>query len=416
MKKTKLFNLILSSIICLITAGSIIGSFLLAKEADDTIYVRNKNDLNNIRNNLAGHYVFNVDGYIDIDESWVPIGSKEHPFTGYIEGNGHGINMKNGFFIGNESSDIGLFAYNEGIIKHLKVMVYGQTLNFESNDCKYETLNLGMVCGVNAGYVTGCKIYFSKLSIAEKIASLNCGGVAGVNSGQIQGCSINSGTNLDITSNTNFGFFVGKSCGNSIIKYCWRSNYFLINCNGENNCIGYCCGYCESGHFENIGISLQNGNFDLPVELIINSKNNSNIIVGGLIGKINAKGDISVNNIALNLSFMSNILFGNYSFVVPIINTNNHPLKLNNIWCSGKVSLSSNSEITGNVVYAKCDNENLLSTNHIFRSDIVCSGDFISTQGTYKPFSDLKLSDLSFDEAVWKKGAYCFYLDYEKSV
>lgn len=414
MKKIKLINLILSIFICFLTSGAIVGSLLLAKEANDIVYVRNKNDLNKIRNNLAGHYVFDVDGYVQIDEPWVPIGSEEHPFTGRIEGNGHGINIKKGFLVDNDSNDVGLFAYNKGTIQHLKIMVYGQVLNFNSNEVNNYNLNLGMLCGSNGGYVTGCEINFSKLNIPEKIETLNCGGVAGINYGQIQECSIASGTNLEIFSNTNFGFFVGKSCGDSVIKYCWRSNYFGVYSKGQNNNIGYCCGYCESGCFENISISIPNSNSNLSVDLRLITENDCEVVVGGLIGKINAVQDIAINNIALNISYNTNAVFGYFSFISPKINTNNHNIKLSNIWCSGKVTFPLNNRMSGNVIYFYSDNNSLITFNNIYRSDIACSENFILGQGIYKKFEDINLSDLSFDEAVWEKGKYSFYLNYVK--
>ena len=89
-------------------------------------------------------------------DTWTPIGTKEHPFNGVFNGNGHKIkNLKlgtvNDEYVGVSSRYfIGLFGFNEGIIKNIGI---------ESGSIE-ETLNFsyvaGMIAGCNMGLIEKC--------------------------------------------------------------------------------------------------------------------------------------------------------------------------------------------------------------------------------------------------------------------
>ena len=84
------------------------------------------------------------------NEDWTPIGTADHPFTGVFNGNGYEI--KNLSF--GESSDkesLGLFGYNEGIIKNVGIA--------EGNiSCKLtnENADIGFIAGKNSGIIERC--------------------------------------------------------------------------------------------------------------------------------------------------------------------------------------------------------------------------------------------------------------------
>lgn len=76
--------------------------------------ITNPKQLNEVRNNLLAHYILKND--IDLTEidNWKPIGGKDNPFKGSLDGKGHKINNMNIMYkeVGYEDY-IGLFGYSE---------------------------------------------------------------------------------------------------------------------------------------------------------------------------------------------------------------------------------------------------------------------------------------------------------------
>mgnify|MGYP003303299790 CR=1 FL=1 len=69
-----------------------------------------------IQNNLSGRYIVNADTGINVTVPWVPIGTEEKPFTGYIDFNNRNIILSKGYdtnYINDasksDSINIGLF-------------------------------------------------------------------------------------------------------------------------------------------------------------------------------------------------------------------------------------------------------------------------------------------------------------------
>ncbi len=86
---------------------------------DDIKIITTAEEFYNIRNDLSASYVLanNIDlsGY----ENWIPIGTEEYPFVGTLYGN---HNTVSGITLSNTSGQyLGLFGYNSGTIKNLKV-------------------------------------------------------------------------------------------------------------------------------------------------------------------------------------------------------------------------------------------------------------------------------------------------------
>ena len=147
-------------------------TFIFAVKANDIIYIRTVDDLQKIRENLSGHYVFDSDGDLNIKDLWTPIGTEEDPFTGYIEGNFHGITIQNISSSINKSDVLfGLFGCNKGTIKHITVRCSGK---FETEgEVENNSFVFGNVAAVNFGYITGCRSSFGTINVNENFNNAN---------------------------------------------------------------------------------------------------------------------------------------------------------------------------------------------------------------------------------------------------
>ena len=109
-----------------------------------------KDDVNEGKKNFENTLIKLTEDLDLAGETWTPIGTKEHPFNGSFNGNGHEI--KNLSF--GESSDkisLGLFGYNDGIIKNLGVAEGDLTCKLTN-----ESAVIGFITGFNSGIIEHC--------------------------------------------------------------------------------------------------------------------------------------------------------------------------------------------------------------------------------------------------------------------
>ena len=129
-------------------------------------------DLNGI--SLDGKYALVCD--IDLGGAkWTPIGTKEDPFTGEFDGNGYTVSN---FKITTGGAYVGLFGYNNGVIKNLGVENF--TVNVSKNDDVYA----GGLVGYNSGDITN-SYAAGNVSATSSRSSAYAGGLVGCNSGSI---------------------------------------------------------------------------------------------------------------------------------------------------------------------------------------------------------------------------------------
>ena len=122
-------------------------------------------------------------------EKWEPIGTAEKPFLGKFEGNGHTIN---GLNIEGNSTETGLFRYNNGTINNLKI---------ENGYVKSDYNNTGILCGKNSGTI-------SNVEISGTVKGKNItGGIIGINTNEAQILNCKS------TANVNGSWGVGGVSG-----------------------------------------------------------------------------------------------------------------------------------------------------------------------------------------------------------
>lgn len=164
MSKIKHRRLIIKSstkkILTVILAAAMIFTTVVIGFADDFdsswTAVTNAEELKAIENDMAGKYYLAND--ITLTDSWEPIGwigSKDVAFTGTFDGNGKTISALKMDCADEllQSSNVGLFAVNDGTIKNLTVaspVIYGST-------------QVGAIAGTNNGTISSCSVKGGKV-------------------------------------------------------------------------------------------------------------------------------------------------------------------------------------------------------------------------------------------------------------
>ncbi len=205
-------------------------------------YINNFTDLKNLATtvnggNNCGEKYFLLTTNIDMNnELWTPIGNKKtNSFLGTFDGNGFEISNLQ---IENSSANSqGLFGYNSGIIKNVKVS--GQIIDDN---------NIGGIVGYNLGTIENCQ---SNVKING--SGSNIGGIVGYNKGGIvQNCQ----NIAEINGNQIIGGIVGCSDEGAVIQNC----YNLGSVSGNIKC-GGCAGVNNSDikNSYNIGNIICNG-------------------------------------------------------------------------------------------------------------------------------------------------------------
>jgi len=121
-----------------------------AEEVGERVNISSVNDLKKLANNLNAHAVLQKDLEIS-SSSWIPIGSRNAPFTGVFDGNGHTITLDLRFNKGSETGvEAGLFGCVSGSVKRLTVE--GKL------KVKVGSGNVGAIAGmlINGGKIFNC--------------------------------------------------------------------------------------------------------------------------------------------------------------------------------------------------------------------------------------------------------------------
>ena len=124
---------------------------------DDYIGIHTAEDLDNIRNNLSGKYILmnNID--LSSHENWNPIGSRETPFTGELDGNDYAVEKMTITALQDEQLNAGLFGYiKNATVKNLTID------NGKIDVFADKGVNAGLVCAEAEDSVfLNCKTYGS---------------------------------------------------------------------------------------------------------------------------------------------------------------------------------------------------------------------------------------------------------------
>lgn len=206
---------------------SMFGTFTVFADDTDITEISTLAELEAFRNNVNNGDTYEgktVKLTADIDmsgkygegkESWMPIGTEEHPFNGTFRGSGR---MIDNLYINSKNMNSGLFGHTDSksIITHLTV---GGCLNVntDTNDSPYA----GAIAGHNQGIIDGCNSEASVNAVdAAPSGGVISGGIAGFNRGIIRKCT-NSGT---VSTKT---ILVGGICGRNfgLIENCFNAGY-----------------------------------------------------------------------------------------------------------------------------------------------------------------------------------------------
>ena len=145
-----------------------------------------------IQNDLSAHYKLisdiNVGSMSSLGETRdTSVGNKYKAFTGSLDGNGHELNNVTidfrGYDDNTHKSFIGIFAYNNGIIKNLNI-----------TDCKinvqaHHDAFIGGIAGMNSGEISNCS-FSGTITFTKSLLSYgyNMAGIAAWSDGKITNC------------------------------------------------------------------------------------------------------------------------------------------------------------------------------------------------------------------------------------
>ena len=269
------------------------------------------NELKNIQ--MDGKYVLVYD--IDLGGSeWTPLGTEKSPFSGEFNGNGLTIsNIK----ITKDIQYIGLFGYNVGTIKNLKI----ENFQIDVESRNYSVCVSGLA-GYNDGIITNS---YAKTNVNIKFMSSSAsrahciGGLTGYNNGTITNSYAMSEIEVEsFAGEYSAGGLVGQNTGT--IKSC------------------YSMGNVNSGTFAGGLVGLNRGT-------IVNSYATGSVrsgrYVGGLVGfngatimNCYATGDVSSTSVVTS----NNLIYG-YGSVGGLVGYNEQIIK--NSYATGSVSSCS---------------------------------------------------------------------------
>lgn len=219
-------------------------------------------DLANILNDLNGNYKLGAD--IELGSNWAPIGTESAPFTGTLDGNGHKIN---GLRITSLTTNAGLFGYNKGTLKDIKI--YGVNITSGTNA-------VGAVASINEGTIENAEVITKsgngKIEITTS-TGIKAGAIVGENKGTINGATTDINVTVSAGSST-VANYVGGIAGTNIgYIYNVNSSSYVNASNIKVALIGGVVG-------ENDGY-IDNAKFK---GTILASETNDEVYAGGIAG------------------------------------------------------------------------------------------------------------------------------------
>ena len=179
--------------------------------------------IKNIYNHLDAKFelVCNVDLQ---GVSLEPIGSKDAPFTGRLDGMYYTIS--NFTVEKSNGGDEALFGYNEGTIRNV-------TLDNFKILADENAVNIGAIVGTNSGVVNYCNAN-GRIQVETAGANVNCGGAFGTTSSDTKANSIHVDIAYSASGKANIGGFAG-SVHDAEIKNCSSSGKVEVSGGSDKN-------------------------------------------------------------------------------------------------------------------------------------------------------------------------------------
>lgn len=251
--------------------------------AEDPYLISTKEQLNNVRNNLAAHYKLIADivfddadfksggAYYNSGKGWKPIGDHwNSTFKGTFDGNNKKIVNLQIHDAMYTDRDTGLFGYNSGIIKNLIIS------DSHISSVSYPS-NIGCIVGQNeyVGIVENCSTINSKLTSS---AGKTMGGIVGYNEGIIKDCS--NQANITSSKAARVGGICGSNAGGGaligLIQRCVNSGRITLGAPSQSGArVGGIAG--TNGSESIIEFSANTGSVSVNAE---------SALVGGISGDL----------------------------------------------------------------------------------------------------------------------------------
>ncbi|SNT30869.1 The GLUG motif-containing protein, partial [Anaerovirgula multivorans] len=227
--------------------------------AEDPYILMTKDQLDNMRYEIAAHYRLGSD--IDLDEEeWEPVGSSSMPFSGTLDGNGYSIN--NLVITKPTANNIGLFGYTQNtVIKNLKL----ENIHIQG----------GQHTGSLIGYMNGGTVENVRVEEPGQVTGTsNVGGLIGY--ANIGGLVTNSSTGIEVNATGNS---VGGLIGYSRITV--TQSYATGKTTAQTYYVGGLIGYLSSSDVSHI-VKENYATGDIE----------GSSYVGGLVGYVSGRANI----------------------------------------------------------------------------------------------------------------------------
>lgn len=246
--------------------------------------IADKNQLNNVRNDLAASYILTADivfnkedfeqggAFYNGGDGWKPLGTDySNPFGGIFDGKGYTIS---GLICNVTSSSYnayaGLFGYNYGVIKNTGITGSSIRGYFNGSARSAYTAYAGGITGQNYGSITSCYNTGSVNSESSGTFAYS-GGITGLNYGNINNCyntgSVGGGWSAGIAGknsrNISNCYNTGAVSGSGIaanndygnISNCYNSGNVSVGITADSGLYGYTynCYYLSSTSYQQSG-------------------------------------------------------------------------------------------------------------------------------------------------------------------
>ena len=184
----------------------------------------------------ADGFYFRLDDDVNYaDHSWLPIGTEEHPFRGYLDGAGHSVHVS---FI-NTSEDLdfwGLFGYLQGRVKNL--FLYDVSLSADNHE------HVGALAGFCNGTVSHCGTLSSSTATPVVQGQTAVGGLIGeAYYSQVFDCY----NGFDVKGTQSVGGLVGLVSADGALARSF--NYGLVKATGGDSRVGGLVGSISNSEF-----------------------------------------------------------------------------------------------------------------------------------------------------------------------
>ncbi|SNT31774.1 The GLUG motif-containing protein, partial [Anaerovirgula multivorans] len=230
--------------------------------AEDPYILMTKDQLNNMRYEIAAQYRLGND--IDLDEEeWEPVGNSSMPFSGTLDGNGYSINNLH---------------INKGIADYVGLMAY-------TNNADFRNIKIDGIIVFGRNYVGALVGYAKEINSFSNIyigsGEINATSYVGGLAGTIEGGNVEySSTEVNIVATSSYG---GGLIGHSRADI--SKSITFGNIAVTSNYAGGLVGYIASNNI--VAESCATGDIT------------GNAYIGGLVGRVYANGAKIENSFAL---------------------------------------------------------------------------------------------------------------------